>query len=266
MLLRRAFPPSAPRSGICTGKPASRIGRFHKIQADLGATSPRSDSTYDVRNRVDQLTEAFTALDITPPADFWTEVSLLQETIHVPGQFHTLIHGDAGPQNFIWDGEVAAIIDFEFVAQGHGLLDLVSARLGFPHSEEGHTLPERQVASVEESYRSAVGATIPMVEDNHFFGEALTDACAHWALVRWAGLWSRLFGEGATAATDKQLRLARSQAFTVYRRFVTCAETNGHRMTIARTFDKLALTLEKRFEGLAEMPTFPAFASPQNRD
>ncbi len=200
---------------------------------------PRSDSTFDVRAARAELEAGAADVGLAMPAGFWGDVAELEDRIHGAGPHRTLIHADAGPQNVLWDGTAARLVDFEFATSGHALLDVVSARLGFPHSDRAATVPPAAAALVEAAYR---------VEDD----EALTDACAHWALVRWAALHGRLFRDGAADPT------MRSQAFTVYRRFVATAGTTGHRLPIADAVDRYTVALQRRFSGLGEMPPYAA--------
>jgi aminoglycoside phosphotransferase (APT) family kinase protein len=234
---------------------------FTAIQSDLGTSSPLSDSTFDIREMKHVFTDCFSVLDITPHDDFWSCVDSLETTIHSPGPFSSVIHGDAGPQNFLWDGETASMIDFEFVAVGHGLLDLVSARLGFPHSDQSYSVPMRIVDRIEASYRNAAGNAASDMSDNEAFYRGITDACAHWALTRWAPLWRRLFRDTAPDGGGSDLTATRSQAFTVYRRFLVTATEFGHFGPITETVQAYCDALQKRLPDLGETPDYPAFVS-----
>jgi aminoglycoside phosphotransferase (APT) family kinase protein len=234
---------------------------FTAIQSDLGTSSPLSDSTFDIREMKDVFTECFSVLDITPHHDFWSCVDSLETAIHSPGSFSSVIHGDAGPQNFLWDGETASMIDFEFVADGHVLLDLVSARLGFPHSDQPYSVPMRIVDRIEASYRNAAGNAAWDMSDNEAFFRGITDACGHWALTRWAPLWRRLFRDSAPDGEGSDLTATRSQAFTVYRRFLVTATEFGHVGPITETVQAYCDALQKRFPDLGETPDYPAFVS-----
>lgn len=234
---------------------------FTSIQSDFGTSSPRSDSTFDVREATDIFTDCFAVLDITPHDDFWVHVDSLEAAIHSPGPFSSVIHGDAGPQNFLWDGETASVIDFEFATGGHGLLDLVSARLGFPQGDQPFSVPERIVDRIEESYRDAAGNAVSDMSDDEAFFRSITDACAHWALARWASRWRWLFRDTAPDGGDSELTAMRSQTFTVYRRFLVTATEFGHVGPITETIQAYCDALQQRFPDLDETPDYPAFAS-----
>jgi aminoglycoside phosphotransferase (APT) family kinase protein len=230
---------------------------FTATQSGLGTSSPLSDSTFDVREMKDVFTDCFSVLDITPHDDFWACVDSLETAIHSPGPFSSVIHGDAGPQNFLWDGETASMIDFEFAAVGHCLLDLVSARLGFPHSDQPYSVPMRVVDRIEESYRNAASD----MSDDEAFYRGIADACAHWSLTRWAPLWRRLFRDTAPDGGDSDLTSSQSQAFTVYRRFLSTATEFGHVGPITETVQAYCDALQKRFPDLGETPDYPAFVA-----
>lgn len=234
---------------------------FTAIQSDLGTSSPLSDSTFDVRKMKDVFTDCFSVLAITPHDDFWACVDSLETAIHSPGPFSSVIHGDAGPQNFLWDGETASMIDFEFVAGGHCLLDLVSARLGFPHSDQPYSVPMRVVDRIEASYRNAAGTAASDMSDDDAFYRGITDACAHWSLTRWAPLWRRLFRDTAPDGGDSDLASSQSQAFTVYRRYLATATEFGHVGPITETVQTYCDALQRRFPDLGETPYYPAFIS-----
>lgn len=227
------------------------------IQSDLGTSSPLSDSTFDIREMAHVFTDCFSVLGITPHDDFWARVDSLETAIHSPGPFSSVIHADAGPQNFLWDGETASMIDFEFVAVGHGLLDLVSARLGFPHSDQPYSVPKGIVDRIESAYRNAASDT----NDDAAFFRGITGACAHWALTRWAPLWRRLFRDTAPDGSGSDMIATRSQAFTVCRRFLVTATEFGHVGPITETVQAYCDALQKRFPNLGETPDYPAFVS-----
>lgn len=236
-------------------------GEFIKIRSEIGGEAPMSNSTRDVRTAAGALRECFDFFGITPPPRFWSEVDSVEREIHTPGVFHTLIHADAGPQNFIWTGTKARLIDYEFATIGHGFLDLVSARLGFPHSEEAHTVPADIVHEVEQGYRRAVRSTIPEVDDETMFSRSLTDACAHWALSRCVTSWQRLFVKSDTHSPGTNTQQGLSQVYTVIKRFIDAADATDHRQPIAVTLGELTEAIRRRHPTLTQTSTYPALRS-----
>lgn len=242
-----------------------QTSQFTSMRDSLDGAPPRSDSTYDLRQARDVFEECFETMDITPSPGFWEDVADLESALHDPGLFTTLIHADAGAQNFVWTGEESVLIDFEFATVSNAMLDLVSARLGFPHSSEAHTVPLQFVDRLEDNYRLILSRVIPQVADDAAFQSGTVDACAHWALGRMGALWRRLFLDEPDGPDDAHLETMRSQAFTVYRRFVETAAGTGFRVPIAATVDTFTRTVERRWPGLTEMPVYPALASDLSR-
>lgn len=236
-----------------------RTGGFIRLRSELGASAPKSDSTFDVRTFADELRDSFDFLHVSVPLSFWSDIDDLEVAIHTPGPFHTLIHGDAGPQNFLWTGQTTRLIDYEFATIGHGLLDLASARLGFPHCDESYVVPHDQVDAVEQSYRQVMASASPEIEVEDVYRRALTDACAHWALTRWVRRWRRLFEDDSTVRRDERYRTDRSQALTINRSFVAAANAANHREAIATVLDQVTDAIQRRSPELTETANFPAF-------
>ncbi len=109
-------------------------------------------------------------------------------------------------------------------------------------------MPRRHVEALERAYVAAA-------EPRYDVDRAIADACAHWALVRWAGLWRRWFRDPAGGSDE-----VRAQAFTVYRRFVATTEATGHCGVIAAAVDAYTEALQRRFPGLAETEPYPALS------
>ncbi len=230
---------------------------FPRVQSGVGAASPRSDSNFDVRNSADAFGDCFDVLGMAPHDDFWPAVEELEAIIHTPGEFHTLIHADAGPQNFLWTGASAPLIDYEFATFGHGLLDLVSARLGFPHTTNGRTVPIRHVEEIELRYRNAAAPTMRGVGNDTVFSEGICDVSAHWALVRWAVRWRHLFREEPSEEADAEKVRSRAETFTVYRRFLATAAASGRWEPISQTVEAYCDALQRRHPGLEETRQYP---------
>lgn len=249
------------------GSMGATLGTFHAVSVEessrfvsmrdrLAVVPPRSDSTQDLRRGHDAIEGSLAELDVAPASGFAAELTEVEEGLHSPGLLTTVIHADAGPQNFIWSGDGTVLVDFEFATVGSPFLDLVSARLGFPHSSEARTVPPGMVRRLEDRYRLEMSPVAPQLEDDATFVDAVVDACAHWALVRWTGLWRRLFTFDDDG--DDQLESMRSQAFTVFRRFVETAEAAGRRRAIAATMDGITKAIEQRMPSVTERPVYPA--------
>lgn len=236
----------------------SSVDRFRETKARMNVASPRSDSNYNVADSKFTFEQSFAELAITPHREFWTDVTDLEASIHTPGPLHTVIHADAGPQNFLWTGRTAILVDYEFAVVGHSLLDVVSARLGFPHSAQAHLLSDDLVDALENTYRAAAASAVPELEEDSTFCRHVIDACAHWALSRWAGLWRRLFSSNDPSGSRDSDHRMQSQAFTVYRRFIATATNANHRTPIVSTTDSFTKALERANPTLTETTLYPA--------
>jgi hypothetical protein len=119
----------------------------------------------------------------------------------------------------------------------------------------------RVVDRIEASYRNTACNAASVASTDELFYRGVTDACAHWALTRWARLWRRPFRDAAPDGRDSDLTATRSQAFTVYRRFIATATKFGHCGPITETVQTYCDALRKRFPDIRETPDYPAFDS-----
>lgn len=248
-----------------------RADEFAREQSRLRVASPRSDSTIDFRdqNRIEVFQDCLTALQITPATGFWAALENVEQSIHRSGPFHNFIHADAGPHNFLYWNDGVQLLDYEFGTYGHGLLDVVSARLGFPHTMKMQSVPLETVQKLERAYQRELAQMIPQVTDSTFFEQALVNACAHWALSRWAGAWIHYFKErfetGDEMLANKQLKIstdeaqfARSRIMTLYQSFIQFAQLSNHQLPIAETLQSFTDVLQQEWPELEVMPVYPA--------
>lgn len=240
---------------------AGRRSEFESLQRRWKTQAPRSDSTFDVRSAVQKLEEVVATLDVSPGRSFWDEVAAVESSVHSVGAIDVLLHADAGPQNFLWDGSTARLLDFEFATFGNGLLDAVSARLGFPHSANAARLPGDVVERLEDTYRQRVVCALPRLADEAVFASATTDAAAHWAMVRLVGLWDGVWRVALEpdAPEDSTRAAACKQALTVYQGFVDIAQKTALRPVLAEAMEVVVARLMDRIDGLAPPDLFPAF-------
>ncbi len=245
-----------------------RENEFTAIQSRLNAASPLSDSTLDFRKKVERFQDCFATLRFQPAASFWQALQDLEQTIHGPTPIRTFIHADAGPHNFLYMDGAVQLLDYEFGTYHHGLLDVVSARLGFPHTGQVQTVPADFARELERAYQKEMIAVIPQISDEAFFSKALVDACAHWALSRWIGNWHYYFkqrfaiGDEALAnekmgLTAESAQKSRARAMTLYQSFIQFARQTNHQLAIAETLESYVRILQKVWPDLDVMPTYP---------
>lgn len=258
--------------GIFLGKmQAAAYGRektFTAIQSRLNAASPLSDSTLDFREKVERFQDCFESLSFQPAAGFWEALQDLEQSIHGPTPFRSFIHADAGPHNFLYMDGTVQLLDYEFGAYHHGLLDVVSARLGFPHTGQVQTVPPEFAQQLEHAYQQEMIAVLPQISDDAFFAKALVDACAHWALSRWIGIWRYYFKErfaigDETLANEKmgltavQAQRSRARVMTLYQSFIQFARQTNRQLIIAETLEHFVHILQKEWPDLDVMPVYP---------
>jgi len=250
---------------------AATYGReevFTAIQARLGAASPLSDSTIDFRERVARFQDCFETLHFQPATGFWEALQKLEQAIHEQTPFRTFIHADAGPHNFLYLDGTVQLLDYEFGAYHHGLLDVVSARLGFPHTGQVQTVPPEFARQLERAYQEEMLEVLPKISDGTFFEKALVDACAHWALSRWLGIWNYYFNERFALGDEKlanekmgltaeQAQRSRARVMTLYQSFLQFAHQTNRQRIIAETLESFVGILQKEWPDLDVMPIYP---------
>ncbi|MFT5087217.1 MAG: hypothetical protein ACI906_002842 [Candidatus Latescibacterota bacterium] len=249
---------------------AATYGRgdeFAAIQSHRNAASPHSDSTRDIREQSEAFQNCFAALQITPATGFWEALENIERSIHSPGPFHTFIHADAGPHNFLYIDGTVQLLDYEFGAYGHGLLDVVSARLGFPHTSKVQSVPLEAARQLERAYQRELAHVIPQITDNALFEQEIVDACAHWALSRWVGYWTWYFKECFEIdeeAMNKKMEISteeaqtmRSRTLTLYQSFIQFSQMTNHQLPIAETLQSYTRILQQKWPELEVMPIYP---------
>ena len=246
-----------------------REAQFEAAQSRLDAATPLSDSTIDFRQRTASFEACFAALKFEPAVGFWDELEQVERSMHESPLFRSFIHADAGPHNFlVIDGRVQ-LLDYEFGAFHHGLLDVVSARLGFPHTGKMQTVPAVFAERLERAYQREMMAVIPQISDQTFFEKALVEACAHWTLSRWFGIWTHyfheLFDSGDEAMMNEKMgftaaeaQVVRARVMTLYQSFICFAQQTDHCLCIMETMSSYVQALQKRWPELDVMPVYPA--------
>jgi hypothetical protein len=71
------------------------------------------------------------------------------------------------------------LLDFEVAGYGHGLLDVVCARLTFPPAFGGRLSPPDIVRQLEAAYRAELVGRVPAIADDELFALAVAQASAH---------------------------------------------------------------------------------------
>jgi hypothetical protein len=259
---------------------AGHEARFRAIQTGLDASSPLCDSTVDLRDRMDVIHKGLAFLDINPPPGFDDETARMEAALHASDSpFRTLIHGDSGPQNMMDLGERTLLLDFAFADYRHALLDVVSARLGFPHAFRCMRLPDRIVDGLEGAYREALVQAMPEAGDDAAYGRELCYAAAHWSVWRLTAMLRRLVelaerGESIEDAGGHMreevaalLGQPATRIFDWYRRGVVTGldatlalpGTGVHLAAMAQVMDAARGQIVARWPDTQVLPVYPVF-------
>lgn len=253
---------------------AARERDFRAIQAALDTASPLSDSTIDQRDRRERFHDVFDTLGLAPATGFWRELEAVETAVHEDSTFRSFLHADAGPHNVLCPDPASGrvrLLDFEFGDYRHGLLDVVSARLGFPHTGQVWSVPAADADALEAAYRAEVADALPAAQDDAAFEAALVDACAHWSLGRWSGYWTGYFkermdpqarteGDGSADEPAAAARRARQRAriLTQHEGFLALADRTGRRPAITASLRGFLERLRERWPELEVMPVYAA--------
>jgi hypothetical protein len=97
------------------------------------------------------------------------ELALVRARISDPGPWLALVHGDGCPDNVLLAENKAWLLDFEFSAPGHALLDAVYWRIGFPTCWCAGATPENVADRIEAAYRRELASVVPEAADDRAF-------------------------------------------------------------------------------------------------
>ncbi len=97
------------------------------------------------------------------------ELAVMLQHMRDPGPWLALVHGDPCPDNVLLTAQGAALLDFEFAAPGHALIDAAHWRMGFPTCWCAGRVPDGVADSVEIAYRDTVAIAIPEARDTAAF-------------------------------------------------------------------------------------------------
>ena len=134
------------------------------------------------------VSSAFPKANIPPPGHGWidrtvrvapsllggnlpdSEVTLIAEHLQRPGPWLVLAHRDPCPDNVLMTTNgTAKLIDFEFAAPGHALLDAAYWKVGFPTCWCAGHIPKAIGERIDRAYRSVLAEAIPLAADNDAF-------------------------------------------------------------------------------------------------
>jgi aminoglycoside/choline kinase family phosphotransferase len=171
---------------------AQSLGRLH-------ATTPGCQARHTAIVR-----SGFPATGVQPPGRYWLdrvalkvgeklggelpqpELADIADHLIAPGPWFGLVHRDPCPDNVLLmpDGS-ATLIDFEFAAPGHVLLDAAYWWFGFPTCWCAGSLPAEVSQRIDHAYRTVLAETLPVAADADAFARES-------AIIRIAWLFNSL--------------------------------------------------------------------------
>jgi hypothetical protein len=241
---------------------AATVGKMH------AATIGKQEAFYRIRQKLgpaespdyawisSALWETIFTLNVAPAAGLADEVKQLTSIMEDPGPFCAYTHGDPCPDNILF-GTSGKLLDFEFGAYRHALLEGVYARMPFPTCWCVSRIPAHLMHRMEASYRLELEKGCPAAQDDRLFAQAVAAACAYWTIHDCRFLQRHLEQDWQWSpglATARQRFLLR---FDVTREV---SEASGCLPAIGKTFERIASRLRERLPPEADqMPYYPAF-------
>ncbi len=196
--------------------------------------------------------KAFALLDTAPPE---ADIAVIAERLRAPGPWLALVHRDPCPDNLLLSDAGAIVLDYEFAAPGHVLLDGVYWRMGFPTCWCAGTIPAEVGARIDLAYRTALARGIPIAADDTAFRAEAVLLCAAWLLNSLA--W--FVGEQAMQEDSTWWGLASHRSRILHQLQAAIAATEE--ADILPSFRRLATAWHTRLRtAWPETPPLPLFA------
>ena len=136
------------------------------------------------------------------------EIEVVRSRLAEPGPWIALVHGDSCPDNVLLSSGQARLLDFEFSAPGHMLLDAVYWRIGFPTCWCAGAVPDDVADRIDAAYRGEVIAVLPEIADDHVFATEAALISVAWTLhnLRWL-LESALLTDSTWGIASRRSRI-----------------------------------------------------------
>ena len=249
---------------------AGRESDFARLRNDLAPFDVPS-RTYlglPVRDALGTLAQAFAAppLGLAPPPGFDDEIREIAAALERPGPFFVYTHGDPCPANAYLsaDGRLR-LLDWEFGAFRHALVDGVYGGVPFPTCSFLGRLPDALPGRMEAAYRTELARGVPEAGDDAVFFPAVACACAFWTLAYWPSWHLSEFW-----AHDVQWGRTTIRQRIVHRLETLAALLDGlNRLPTVADFARAAgERLRARWadnDAWADLPLYPAFHPKQEK-
>lgn len=186
------------------------------------------------------------------------EAALVAARLQTPGLWLALVHRDGCPDNVLLpaSGE-ARLIDFEFAAPGHCLLDAAYWRMGFPTCWCAGVVPDPVAARLDAAYRAVLAEAAPIALDDDGFRIESTIIGVAWLFNSLAWLLEPALREDARwGIAGRRSRILRYME-TVLRMLAETGMLPGLHDLVRRWLEQL----RARWAPAAPLAPYPAFAS-----
>jgi hypothetical protein len=184
------------------------------------------------------------------------EMEAVEAELAAPGPFVALTHGDPCPDNILLVDGRAVIIDFEFAAFRHALLDAVYPRMVFPSCWCANRVPPAIVREFEDRYRSGIAGACPASSDDQQWARGLAVACAG----RLIGSFNWLLPRAIDRNHDWGIATVRQRFVPRLEALVDVSHETGHLPALAALAERAIEALRQRWDPEEnELPVFPPF-------
>jgi len=186
---------------------------YYEHRRAFGAVDPRRERERFLGPKWRE-TPAFIAAMLGVPLSVRVERDLatVLATFDDPGPFLAFSNGDAGSNNFMFDGVNGRLIDFEFAGYRHALADAACLYVPGP---AWIGVVDAITSGLEAEYREALCQSVPQAQDDRQFGLGIAAAslgCAIERLDRISLLDARLSGDKSRAQRVAALEHAAAAA------------------------------------------------------
>jgi hypothetical protein len=166
------------------------------------------------------------------------------------------VHGDPCPDNVLLTAQGAVLLDFEFAAPGHALIDATYWRMGFPTCWCAGRIPDTVAERVEQAYRDALADAIPQAQDDTAFHReyAVAIVVRLFASLEWH-LDSALKGDNTWGIATQRNRILWHLQVTI-----EAMQRAESLPGLRRVFRTWLTDLENRWPDVQPLPIFPGFA------
>ncbi len=254
---------------------AASFGHVEEYTTILRTINEQMESVEDeldfmFSNLLPKLELANKSLGLSVTPEIISEAKCLIKSLHTPGPFTVLNHGDICPDNVFdhGDSEDLQLIDFEWAVVRNALLDGTYLRMSMPTCWCVKAIPNDVIEPLEKIYREELKSAIPAASDDFAYTTAYTEACGFWLLQQTIPFLNsvivkdRIASSGPTPENslwkpeENNVRprvLARLQAF------IEVASKNNQLPHLRKMAEDILATVKIRWLEGTPLEVYPAF-------